>query len=63
MPQGSISSSQDAVGVAVVNYQVPVVETREQVLANCRKIAGFIDGMKRFKTEVLPLLVQAGLRS
>ncbi len=47
MPQGSISSSDDAVGVAVVNYQVPVVETKPQVLDNCKRIAGFIDGMKR----------------
>ena len=47
MPQGSISSSDDAVGVAVVNYEVPVVETKEQVLDNCKKIASFIDGMKR----------------
>ena len=47
MPQGSISSSQDAVGVAVVNYQVPVVETKEQVRDNCQRIAGFIEGMKR----------------
>ena len=47
MPQGSISSSDDAVGVAVVNYQVPVVETKEQVLQNCKRIGGFIDGMKR----------------
>lgn len=47
MPQGSISSGRDAVGVAVVDYQVPVVETREQALQNRRKFAGFIDGMKR----------------
>ena len=47
MPLGTISSSPDTVGVAVVNYQVPVVETKEQVLANCRRIASFIDGVKR----------------
>jgi amidase len=47
MPQGSISSSDDAVGVAVVNYQVPVVETRKEVEKNCKLIAQFVEGMKR----------------
>ena len=47
MPQGSISSSDDAVGVGVVNYQVPVVETKAEVLDNCKRISGFIEGMKR----------------
>lgn len=47
MPNGSISSSADAVGVAVVNWQVPVCESLEDVLANCHKIADCIEGVKR----------------
>eukprot|EP00878_Enallax_costatus_P040629 GHUV01046955.1.p1 GENE.GHUV01046955.1~~GHUV01046955.1.p1 ORF type:complete len:229 (+),score=58.36 GHUV01046955.1:239-925(+) len=47
MPQGSISSSRDAVGVAVVNYRVPVCESRQDVLLNCKRIASMIDGAKK----------------
>lgn len=46
MPIGSISSSPDTVGVAVCNYQVPVCESHEEILANCQKIADTIKGAK-----------------
>src|SRR5207245_10604329 len=47
MPMGTISSSKDCVGVAVVNYKVPVCETKQDVLENCEKIAQMIWGSKR----------------
>ncbi|EFN51574.1 hypothetical protein CHLNCDRAFT_140067 [Chlorella variabilis] len=47
MPVGSISSSPDTVGVAVVNYRVPICETREDVMENCKKIAATVQGLKR----------------
>eukprot|EP00897_Mesotaenium_endlicherianum_P004289 jgi/Mesen1/3889/ME000208S02899 len=47
MPNGGITSSADTVGVAVVNYKVPVVESKEEILANCERIAEKVAGAKR----------------
>ncbi|MBD5807092.1 aliphatic amidase [Lactobacillus sp. 0.1XD8-4] len=48
MPMGDISSSNDEVGTAVVNYKIPRnFHSQQQILDNCHNIADIIAGTKK----------------
>ena len=55
MRHGDISSSKDTVGVAVVNYKMPRMHTRKEVLENSKNFWNFLFGKRGKSAENLEI--------
>ena len=43
---GDIASSKNTLGIAVVNYKMPRLHSKEEIMANCQNISNYIKGLK-----------------
>ena len=46
MRHGDIASSKNTLGIAVVNYKMPRLHSKEEIMANCQNISNYIKGLK-----------------
>ncbi|MEM3830509.1 MAG: nitrilase-related carbon-nitrogen hydrolase [Conexivisphaerales archaeon] len=44
---GDITSTEETVGVAVVNYPAPIISSMQDVIQNAKKMSAIVEGTKR----------------